>query len=169
VEMSLDQQVAAPQRHPYQRVSKPFRLVVDFTLSLSSMIEAVGYEWVNGNIIPAYFPIDGRGLVEYEACYFGFEEKTLPTKARDWIEEEGACDDWVAAHLAHVLADAASPSVVTHANAIVGLSSIGTIGGTRFLVHSQVGSTKPVLKIEEEALPFMAHTCCLAVRYPRAL
>jgi hypothetical protein len=169
VEMSLDQQVAAPQRHPYQRVSKPFRLVVDFTLSLSSMIESVGYEWVNGNITPAYFPVDGRGLVVYEACYFGPKEKTLPTEARIWIEEEAHCNDWVAAHLAHVLADAALPSAVAHTNAVVGLGSVGTIGGVRYLVHSQVGSAKPVLKIEEEALPFMAHVCCLAVRYPRAL
>ena len=72
---------------------------MDYGQSLEQMIAAGRYDWKNGDITAKRFPVEGKGIIEFDARYFHFDRNIGSDEAKRLIEEDG----WQVAKIEHVL------------------------------------------------------------------
>lgn len=108
-----------------------FRLVVDYGKSLEQMIAAGHYNWKNDNITTKRFPIEGEGVVEFEARYFNFDHNISSENAVEEIEQADKDNPWTPAKIEHTLALGASFPEEQRKFPIIGLGSVAKVNGYR--------------------------------------
>jgi len=94
-----------------------FRLTVDYGQSLEQMIAAGHYDWVNSDITAKRFPIEGKGVVEFEGRYFHFNRGISSENAIKEIEAAS----WKPAKIEHVLSHGKTSPEEQHKFPIIGL------------------------------------------------
>jgi len=94
-----------------------FRLTVDYGQSLEQMIDAGHYDWVNSDITAKRFPIEGKGVVEFEGRYFHFNRGISSENAIKEIEAAS----WKPAKIEHVLSHGKTSPEEQHKFPIIGL------------------------------------------------
>jgi len=108
-----------------------FHLTVDYSQSLEEMIAAGRYDWKNSDITAKRFPVEGTGVVEFEARYFHFDHNISSENAVKEIEQADKDNPWMSAKIEHVLAHGASFPEEQRKYPIVGLGSVGRFDGYR--------------------------------------
>jgi hypothetical protein len=66
-----DQIAAVVMSNP---ITLTYKVLVDYAKTLSEMIEAGSYDWVNDDITQDHFPVQGEGSQEVEAVLFHFNK-----------------------------------------------------------------------------------------------
>lgn len=105
-------------------ISEVFRLTVDYSQSLKKMIAAGRYDWTNSDITAKRFPVNGKGVVEFDACYFHFNRDIESEDAVKGIEAAG----WSVAKIEHLLSYGKTFPEEQRKYSIVGLGSVGDRG-----------------------------------------
>ena len=105
-----------------------FRLTVDYSQSLEAMIAAGQYDRKNSDIIPKHFPIEGSGIVEFEARYFCFNRRIF---SEDVVKKEIEAAGWKAAKIEHLLSHRKTSPEEQSKFSIIGLGSVALVGGRR--------------------------------------
>jgi len=103
-----------------------FRLAVDYGKLLAEMIAAGRYDWKNSDITARRFPIEGKGVVEFEARYF---HPDYTISSDDAIATMNA--GWEPAKIEHILALGATFPDEQRKFPIVGLGSVAEVDGSR--------------------------------------
>ncbi|MFA6315368.1 MAG: hypothetical protein WC648_03335 [Candidatus Paceibacterota bacterium] len=109
--------------------SEPIVLIVDYGQTLEQMIVAGRYDWKNDDITVSRFPIEGKGTVEFEAVLFHFDKDISSEDAKKQIEEAG----YEVGKIEHVLSFGANYPEEQRKFPIVGLGSVGEVGGRRYV------------------------------------
>ena len=68
---------------------KEFLIVVDYNRSLSKMIKAGNYDWINSNITVNHFPIEGSGQQEKNFSLFHFNKAKTSEEVIVEMNKEG--------------------------------------------------------------------------------
>ncbi len=108
-----------------------FRHKVDYDVPLIEMISAGRYDLV-GVIAPELFPLEGRGVVEFEARYFNRNLNISTEDALQEIEEERNTGLWLPARIENTLSHGATFPNEQRRLLIVGLGSIVTINNKNY-------------------------------------
>lgn len=108
-----------------------FRHRVDYEMLLAEMIFAGRYDLVNITR-PELFPLEGRGIVEFEARYFNRNLLTSTEDALQQIEEEGRVGLWLPARIENILSHGAAFPDEQRRLLIAGLGSIITINNKKY-------------------------------------
>ncbi|MCX6787096.1 MAG: hypothetical protein NTY93_01045 [Candidatus Kaiserbacteria bacterium] len=117
---------------------KFFHITVDYRQLLEEMIDVGCYDWTNDEITTEFFPIEGKGIVEFEFhchCYDSFlsSEEVIEKIKREnkRIEQENKGNPWSPGKIEHLLSLGASFPNEQCNGPIVGLGSIATVYGIR--------------------------------------
>lgn len=110
-----------------------FRLTVDYSQLLGAMIAAGQYDWKNSDITAKRFPIEGKGVVEFEACYFHFNRGISSENAIKEIKAADTANPWSAAKIEHVLSLGKIFPEEQRKFPIIGLGSVAEVSGGRFV------------------------------------
>ena len=70
-------------------VRQTFRVLVDYSKSLTEMIQAGKYDWKNDDITSGHFPIEGSGQQEKEVVFFHFGRDISSNDAIAEMEKAG--------------------------------------------------------------------------------
>ena len=106
-----------------------FRLTVDYGQSLEQMIAAGRYDWKNSDITKERFPIEGKGLAEFEARYFDFDISS--EGAVDAIKQEDENNPWSPAKIEHVCSLGSTFPDEQRKFPIIGLGSVAEVNDYR--------------------------------------
>lgn len=115
--------------------STPGSHVVDYGMSLEQMIAAGNYDWKNDDITAKRFPIVGTGRVEFEDTIFHFDRDI---SSEDAVKEIAAADPknpWQPGKIENILAYGAKNPEEQRKFPIVGLGSVGEVGGRRYVPY----------------------------------
>jgi len=107
--------------------SEPIVLIVDYSQTLEEMIAVGRYDWKDDDIIVKRFPIEGKGIVEFEAVLFHFDKNISSECAKKQIEQAG----YEVAKIEHILSFGANYPEEQRKFPIVGLGSVGRVDGCR--------------------------------------
>jgi hypothetical protein len=107
--------------------SESIVLIVDYGQTLEQMIATGRYDWKNDDITAKRFPIEGKGTVEFEAVLFHFDKDISSENAKEKIEEAG----YEVGKIEHILSFGANYLEEQRKFPIVGLGSVGEVGGCR--------------------------------------
>ncbi len=66
-----------------------FAVVINYVLTLTQMIIAGGYAWVDDNITVANFPISGGGKVKRDLYLVGFDRNMSSEAILRWLDQHG--------------------------------------------------------------------------------
>lgn len=110
-----------------------FRLTVDYGQSLEQMIAAGHYNWTNSDITAKRFPIEGKGIVEFEGRYFNFDSNVSSEIAVKSIEQADTANPWMPAKIEHTLSHGAAFPKEQRKFPIVGLGSVAKVDGRRYV------------------------------------
>lgn len=108
-----------------------FRLTVDYGQTLEQMIAAGRYDWKNDDITAKRFPVEGKGIVEFEGRYFHFNRNISSENAVGGIELADTVNPWSPAKIEHVLSHGATFPEEQRKFPIVGLGSVAWVYGDR--------------------------------------
>lgn len=111
--------------------SMPGSHIVDYDMNLEAMIAAGNYDWKNDDITTKRFPIVGKGKVEFEDTIFHFD---CNISSEDVVKEIIAADTknpWELGKIENILAYGAKNPEEQRKFPIVGLGSVGGVGGNR--------------------------------------
>lgn len=111
--------------------STPGCHIVNYTLDLDAMITVGNYDWKNGDITSARFPIAGEGQAEFEDTLFHFDRSI---SSEDAIKEIVAADTknpWTPAKTENTLAYGAKNPEEQRKYPIIGLGSLAEVDGHR--------------------------------------
>ena len=70
-------------------IQDTYEVVVDYSHTLTEMIESCHLDWKNSDIIPEYFPIEGEGCQKVKVTLFHFNRKMSTEQAASEMEEQG--------------------------------------------------------------------------------
>ncbi len=107
--------------------SEPIVLIVDYGQTFEQMIAAGRYDWKNDDITAKRFPIEGEGTVKFEAVLFHFNKDISSEDAKKQIEEAG----YEVGKIEHILSFGANYPEEQRKFPVVGLGSVGEVGGDR--------------------------------------
>jgi hypothetical protein len=113
--------------------SDTFRLTVDYDQTLEQMIAAGRYDWKNSDITAKRFPIEGKGIVEFEGRYFHFNRDISSENAIKEIEAADPKNPWSAAKIEHVLSHGKTFPEEQRNFPIIGLGSVAEVDGHRYV------------------------------------
>jgi len=124
-----------------------FIITVDYSQSLEQMITSGLYDWQNDNITAKRFPINGEGIVKYEARYFSFNHSISSENAVREIESADTTNPWLSAKIEHVLSHGKTFPEEQRKFPIIGLGSVAEIGGYRYVPCLGEGDSKRLLHL----------------------
>ena len=110
-----------------------FLFTVDYSQSLERMITSGLYDWQNDNITAKRFPINGEGIVKYEARYFSFNHSISSENAVREIESADTTNPWLSAKIEHVLSHGKTFPEEQRKFPIIGLGSVAKIDDDRIV------------------------------------
>lgn len=113
--------------------STPGSHVVDYDMSLDEMIAAGDYDWKNDDIAAKRFPIVGKGKVEFEDTIFHFDRDISSEDAVKEILAADSKNPWEPAKIENILAYGAKNPEEQRKFPIIGLGSVGKVGGSRYV------------------------------------
>ncbi len=111
--------------------STPGSHIVDYDAALEQMIAVGNYDWTNDHITSKWFTIVGKGKVEFEDTIFHFDRDI---SSEDVVKEILAADiknPWEPGKIENILAYGAKNPEEQRKFPIVGLGSVGEVGGSR--------------------------------------
>jgi len=108
-----------------------FILTVNFDRSFDEMIYAGRYDWKNSDITAKRFPIEGNGIVKFEARYFHFNHNISSEDARKEIEESDTTNSWMPAKVEHLLSHGETYPEEQLKFPVIGLGSVAKVDGGR--------------------------------------
>lgn len=111
--------------------SEPGSHVVDYGQTLEGMIKSGNYDWTDGDITAKRFPIAGKGKVEFEDTVFHFDRGISSEEAVKLIVAADPKNPWGPGKIENVLAYGARNPEEQRKYPIVGLGSVGGVGGRR--------------------------------------
>ena len=120
--------VSAPVAMPEQIV-----LSVDYSCSLEKMIAAGQYDWTNSDITAKRFPVQGVGIVQYEAKLFHFDRSTASQDNVDAIKADDPANPWEPGKIEHLLSFGEKYPEEQRKYPIVALGSVASVYGFRFV------------------------------------
>jgi len=118
----------APAAMPEQLV-----LSVDYGRSLEQMIAAGQYDWTNSDITAKRFPVQGVGIVQYEAKLFHFDRSTASQDNVDAIKADDPANPWEPGKIEHLLSFGEKYPEEQRKYPIVALGSVASVYGFRFV------------------------------------
>ena len=124
-----------------------FLLTVDYTESLEEMIAAGHYDWINDCIIPRLFPIEGTGVVEFEARYFRFSSHISPDDVIREMKDADTKNPWYPAKTEHVLSHGKRFPDEQRKFTIAGFGSVAFIHGFTDVLSIQMRGSERTLNV----------------------
>jgi hypothetical protein len=103
-------------------------ITIDYSLPLDDMIAAGKYDWKNNDITAKRFPVQGLGIVQFEARLFHFDREISSGKA---IESITCNASWEPAKIEHLLAFGATYPEEQRQYPIIALGSVAGVSGDR--------------------------------------
>jgi hypothetical protein len=113
--------------------STPGSHIVDYDMTLEQMIAAGNYDWKNDDITAKWFPIVGKGKVEFEDTIFHFDHDISSEDAVKEILAADTKNPWEPGRIENILAYGAKNPEEQRKFPIVGLGSVGEVGGLRYV------------------------------------
>lgn len=112
-------------------VINPEIITVDYSMSLENMIGVGRYDWTNSDITAKRFPIIGEGKIDFEVKIFHFDRSISSEDAVAQIIASDSENPWEPAKIENLLAYGAKNPEEQRKFRIVGLGSVGKVGGDR--------------------------------------
>jgi hypothetical protein len=106
-------------------------ITIDYGMSLEDMIAAGKYNWKNIYIKAKKFPVQGEGVVQYQAKLFRFDRYISSEHAVAAIKASHRKTRWEPAKIEHLLAYGAKNPEEQRQYPIVGLGSVAEVHGSR--------------------------------------
>ncbi len=116
--------------------SEPVRLIVNYDQTLKEMIAAGRYDWKSKHIVTEKFPVEGNGIIEFEAVLFHFREDVSSENAKKSIEKAG----YEVGKIEHLLSFGANYPGEQRKSTIVGLGSVGWVADSRQVICLYAGT-----------------------------
>jgi hypothetical protein len=139
---------------PYE----PIVLIVDYNQTLEQMIAAGRYDWTSSDITVKRFPIEGKGVVEFEAILFHFDKNISSGKVKCQIEEAG----WQVGNIEHLLSFGANYPEEQRKYTIIGLGYPSGFIGWRYISLLDKNDSKRILS---SFIYWCGFDCCNYYRF----
>ena len=108
-------------------------LSIDYSQSLEQMIAAGHYDWVNSDITPKRFKLEGKGVIEFETRVIHFNRSISSEDAIEAIKHINTENPLEPAKIEHLLAFGAKYPEEQRKYPIIGLGSVAEVDGDRYV------------------------------------